>query len=447
MSERLEGGTKLSGLVRRAERVAANPFVALAALALGVVSAFAAMQTMGVDAQYPYLQGYGVRGGHAVFSLEWRQANVHDLTGYVPSDDGLYYPPAIGVVMTPLSLLPFTTAKILLLFSSVAAMVASVWVLFGLARPQTSYAARTTVAGLVLLSACARWSWTPVQLAPFFTALVVAALVGLHRGRRWMVYLATTLAFTLKLTLGVPFVLLLVLHRRFKTLVLAFATYVGLNAIGFARVGGREAIADYFEGTSALERRGTINTPNLWEHISIPRVDWTYLTTSLTGNLSIGRMIAFVGSVLVGVFLCLVGVRTPQPASLADSCRILLAGTCLGLVAVYHHHYDLAVLIPPLLLVAMLHRELGLTWSDRVTWSLMPITFVMLFVPGGEAADAAHSLVGGIGPGLVHAAFPAATTLAMVGSLAMVVAATGGIAAWKAWITAPRSAPYARPVS
>jgi hypothetical protein len=425
-------------VLRAVVRMANNPIAAFAVLAVGVISAITAMRKQGIDAQYPYIQGYGVWGGHPVFSVEWLQANGQALTGLVPNEDGLFYPPAIGVVMIPLVALSFEPARMVLLLACVGALVAAVWALFGLARPQTSASARLTVGGLVLLTACARWCWTPVQIAPLLAGLGVAALVGLHRGRGWMTYLATTLAFALKLTLGVPFVLLLVLHRRYKTLVLAFATYVALNVVGFLRVGGLDAIGDFIDGTTALERRGTINTPDFWERISIPRVDWTYLFTGLTGSFGVGRAVALLGGVAVGMFLCIACTRVLQPPSLADSCRILLAGTCLGLVVVYHHHYDLAVLIPPLLLVAMLHGELGLTWSNRITWSMMPIAFVLLFVPGGEAADVAHSLVGGVGPGLVHAAFPIATTLALAGSLAMVVEATGGLAEWKAWFAAPR---------
>ena len=46
-----------------------------------------------------------------------------------------------------------------------------------------------------------------------------------------------------------------------------------------------DAVDAYLAGTSTLEARGGINTPNFWEHVSIPRVDWTYLVTGLTGSL------------------------------------------------------------------------------------------------------------------------------------------------------------------
>jgi hypothetical protein len=100
----------------------------------------------------------------------------------------------------------------------------------------------------------------------------------------------------------------------------------------------------------------------------------------------------------------------------------MLAGTCVGLVIVYHHHYELVMLIPPLLLAAMLHRELGLTWSRWTTWSFVPITLIMLLVPASLGTNAFYSLLGQNGPGLFNITFPLATTLALIGSLAMVSA-------------------------
>jgi hypothetical protein len=127
-----------------------------------------------------------------------------------------------------------------------------------------------------------------------------------------------------------------------------------------------------------------------------------------------------------------------RPPSLADSCRIMLAGSLVGLLVVYHHHYDLAMLIPPLLLAALLHRELALSWSRWVVWSFAPIVFIMLFVPAARATEAARSIVGYRGPGLVNVSFPIATTLALGGSLAIVLESTGSLADWKEWITAGR---------
>jgi hypothetical protein len=253
-----------------------------------------------------------------------------------------------------------------------------------------------------------------------------------------MVFLATTAVFACKPTVGLPFALLLVLHRRYKVLFLALTTNVVLNAIAFSRLGGLDAVSDYRAGTATLERRGDINTPNFWEHISIPRIDWTYLVTGLTGSFGLGRALALLAGAASALFLCLACIRMAQPPSLADSCRVALAGTLVGLLVVYHHHYDLAMLIPPLLLAAMLHRELGLTWSRWVVWSFAPIAFIMLFVPAARAPKVVGSIVGHRGPGLVNVSFPLATTLALGGSLAIILESTGSLADWKEWISGGR---------
>lgn len=425
----------LNGMYRPCMRLAYSPVVGLGAVILGSLAAYLAMRRQGVDAQFPYLYAYGVWGGHPIFDAAWRDTNMPILFG-LRSEFGLFMPPALGILMLPLAALSYETARVVLLFLCVFALVAGVVALFALARPQVPWPARLTVAGLVLVTACARWCFTPVQLAPLLAALLVATLVGLHRDRSWMVYLATTIVFACKPTIFLPFALLLVLHRRYKILFLALATNVLLNGIAFSRLGGLEGIRDYRAGSATLEGRGTINTPNFWEHISIPRTDWTYLVTGVTGSFGLGRALALFAGAVAVLFLCLVCIRVAQPPSLADSCRIMLAGSLVGLLVVYHHHYDLAMLIPPLLLAAMLYRELKLSWSSWVVWSFAPLVFIMLFVPAAKATSTVGSIVGDRGPGLVNVTFPIATTLALFGSLAMVVQSAGSVADWKAWITA-----------
>ena len=436
-SGRLSGRTWSQTVGALALRVASNPVVAVVVFGLGVAYAVWAMRRQGVDAAWPFIYAHGVWGGHPIFNPTWLDANLPTLTG-LRTDFGLFWPAAMGIVMLPLAAFTFETARVILLLVCVAALSAGTWALFGLARPHTRWPVRLTVAGLVLLTACARWCWTPVQLAPLLAGLLVATLVGLHRGRPWMAFAGTALVIALKPTVGLPFVLLLVLHRRFKMLALALAVNVVVNVIAFARLGGFDAVDAYREGTSTLERRGGINTPNFWEHISIPRVDWIYLVTGFTGSFGLGRAVALLAGAAITAFLCLACLRMVQPPSLADSCRIMLAGTCVGLVIVYHHHYDLAMLIPPLLLVAMLHRELGLSWSRWVAWSFLPVTVLILFLPANWAPDAMDSIVGYRGPGLVHVSFPIAMTLALAGSLAMVLDATGRVAAWRMWVSEPR---------
>jgi hypothetical protein len=262
-----------------------------------------------------------------------------------------------------------------------------------------------------------------------------------------MAFLATTVVLALKPTLGLPFILLLVLHRRYKVLLLALGTNLVLNAIAFSRLGGFDAIRLYRAGTATLEGRGDINTPDFWEPISVQRTDWTYLVTGLTGSFGLGRALALLAGALIGLFLLLACMRMEQPPSLADSCRIMLAGNLVGLLVVYHHHYDLALLIPSLLLAAMLHRELGLSWSRWVVWSLVPITFLMVVLPASQAPEFMGSLVGDRGPGLVHVTFPIAGTLALIGALAMVLDSTGSLADWKKWATSLRRQPLTRRVT
>jgi hypothetical protein len=401
----------------------------------GVVASVLAARRQGYDAIYPYLLAHAVAHGEPVYDPQWRMAHATLLTGLVPPQEGVFYPPAVGIVLLPLAALPFGTARMALLLACVGATILAVWGIFALARPATRWPTRITVAGLVVLTASMRWCWTPIQIAPLTLLLLVIAVWGLHRDRPWVAFVATAVALALKFTLGLPFLALLLLHRRFKMAIGAVAVYVAMTGVAFLRVGGSAAVDAYRTESLHLERLGTINTPDFWDLASSPRADWTYLFTGLTHNATASRTIALALGIVFGLLICAVCLRMPRQLSVSDSALVALAASCLGLLAVYHHHYDLAVLIAPLLLIALLRDDTGRHRSWRILLTMAPLYFLMVFVPVDVATRFMKSLFGDRGVGLVNASFPVATTVAFVGSIIVLVRSVGTLGDWRAWMT------------
>ena len=404
----------------RLGRVLANPGVAIALAAIGVVSALLAMRKQGDDAKFPWLYARGFLRGYRIFDATWRDETVTSLTGLLPPQEGMFYPPATGLVLAPWGIFDFEVARVILVLGLAASVLVAVYLVYALARPDSQWTTRLSIGSLMLLAACSRWSFVPVQIAPLFALLLALAVFGLHRSRPWLAFAAVLIAFSLKITLGLPFAILLVLHRRFKMLAASLGGAIAFNAIAFARYGGREAVSAYRSGTSNLEVVGTVNTPDFWELISVPRTDWTYLFTGLSGSHGAARIIALLLSCVVGVYLLRACRMLDSSPSLPDTVVIMLASTCVTLLAVYHHHYDLTIMIVPLLFVVLLHREWDLSWHSWITWGLVPISLIMIAVPSARSGDVLESLFGDRGPGLLKMWFPLGTTLALASSIALI---------------------------
>jgi len=223
------------------------------------------------------------------------------------------------------------------------------------------------------------------------------------------------LAVAVKMTLSVPFLGILLLRRRFIAVLVAGATWVSLNALGFMRM-GHGAFADYRKNVVDLESFGNINAPDPWNPLSLPRLDWTSLFFGVTGHLGVARAASMACSALVAIWLLREGLRAREPLSLRSTALFLPPLVCLGSLCVYHHQYDAALFFAPAMLSAfVLGRELRPRWAIYVA---LPLLAMLLLLPIGFAQNQiTNSSLGWRGVGLLKLSFPVAISLALVGSL------------------------------
>jgi hypothetical protein len=222
------------------------------------------------------------------------------------------------------------------------------------------------------------------------------------------------LATAVKITLAVPFLGLLALHRRFGAIAASLATWAGLNALGFLRMGAG-SLNDYRENVAQLEAIDNINSPDPWRPIALPRLDWSYLFYGLTKNLAASRLAGLVASGVLGLWLLREGIRHRQHENLTSTTLFLLPLVCLGSLCVYHHQYDACLFFAPAILIFLLWgRRRGPIWC----YGLMgPLLLMILLLPIGKMQSLFESMWGLTGVGVTKLAFPVAVVLTLAGSL------------------------------
>jgi len=331
---------------------------------------------------------------------------------------GMFYPPATGFAVLPFAFLPYWLGQVSFLALMLIMVVVGVRALVKAARPDAGREVWMATAGLVLLSACIRWGTTPLQGAPIVFALLSLFAIALHL-ERWNVALAIAIVVTtFKITLALPFLGGLFLYRRYGAAVITMAIWGGLNLVGFVRLGGRDALQGYRDNMKVVESLHQINTPDPWDPISIPRLDWTYLLNGLSGQLAASRALGMALSVATALWLAYAAWRVGRPPSLRALGAFLSAFVCLGTLAIYHHQYDVSLFVAPLLLLCLTPRELGESpWATRL---LLPLAAIAALLPVGKVQQLLRSHFGDGAVGLMNVAFPIATSLALIGSVLLV---------------------------
>lgn len=390
-----------------------------AVLLLAVAANWIASRRLGIDFAHLYLAAVGIATGAPIYDPGWQSTAFLEL-GISRPLWGLIYPPATGFTTLPFAALPYSLAQATWFAVLILAMVAGVRGLLRLGRPDSRRGTWMLAAGVVLFSSCVRWGMTPLQAAPLLVGLLAILVIALHTNRPIVVFAVVAFATTLKFTMALPFLGLLLLHGRYAMLAGSLAVAGALTVLGFVRVGGLTAVADYSAAFGMIESVGTINSPDPWDPQSIPRLDWTYLFDGLTGDVQLSRILSLVVSALVALWLVREGRRVERPISLATTGAFLVPLVCLSVQSVYHHHYDISPLIVPLLVFCVRFREPRLFQRPWAIGLMIPIVVILALVPIDLTQRVLFSALGERGLGLLNLAFPAATSLALVGSLVIV---------------------------
>jgi hypothetical protein len=325
--------------------------IGLLALTLGIAASVRAAMRLGVDFSFLHLTGKGLLAGVNVYDRAWQDSQFSELYGLKPQL-GMFYPPATGFVLVPLSILPYSVAQPLWLCILLGCVVLGVRLLVRSSLPEAAPYVWMLAAGGALLSAGARWAITPLQGAPLAFGLLCWLVVALQREQWKLAVALVAVAAAFKITLALPFFGLLLLYRRYAGVLAAGAICVGLNALGFA-IMGAGSFAGYLHNIAGVESFGDINSPDPSEVYSIPRVDWIYLFYGLTRSSQFSRIACLLVAVLALLWLARDAVRLKAPFTLSELGLVLSALVCVGSAAVYHHHYDLLPFVVPFTLLAI----------------------------------------------------------------------------------------------
>ena len=367
----------------------------------------------GVDFPSLYVTGRGLVEGTNIYGPG--VTDVFPERYGVAQPQGMFYPPATAFSMAPFAALPYGWGRLAWLLTIDLTLIFGIRSLVRFTLPGGRNHVWISCAGLVLLSSALRWGMMLLQGAPLVLGMLCFFVVAVNGNRPGWATTLAILAVAVKMTLSLPFLGILLLRRRFFSVFAAGATWLLLNALGFARM-GHGAFTDYRQNVGALESFGNINAPDPWNPLSLPRLDWTSLFFGLSGNLSLARIASLALTGLVVLWLVREGLRARDPLSLRSTALFLAPLVCLGSLCVYHHQYDAALFFAPALLSAFaLGPELRPRW---VIYLVLPLLAMILVLPIGLAQNViANSFLGWRGVGLLKLSFPVAFSLALLGSL------------------------------
>lgn len=380
-----------------------------------VVNTWISLNTLengGVDYPVLHAMGQGIAHGINVYELNDPNAVGQGVVGMV-------YPPATGFAALPFALLPFPIARAVFFLVTNLVVVLGCRALVRHVAPKSATHVWLIATGLVLMAASIRWGMMLLQLAPLMFGLLCFFIVALDSGKTRLAIAIAALATALKMTLALPFLGLLALHRRFVGFGIAVGTWVTLNGLGFLRM-GPEAFATYRANVAKFEvvdASWNINGPDPWLPVSLPRLDWVFLLYGILRDLPLSRLLNLVLAGVTALWLLKEAWRKSSHVPLATSYLFLTPLVCLGSLAVYHHQYDACLFLVPILLAFFLSPELRKPgWGALLT---LPILFIVLLLPIGMAQNLLKQFLGDVGPGLVKISFPFAISLALIGSLAL----------------------------
>jgi hypothetical protein len=391
-------------------------FGCAALLVAGILSGWWASTRQGGDFIYPYMLSHSVLYGEPIYERQWQLENIPAITGQSTPGEGIFYPAGTGFSTLPLAALSFRNAQLLWVAVLIGVVVLGTRGLVRMSGKPEKTATWMAIAGFVLLSASIRWGMTPLQPAPLVMGLLCLFVVCIDKNKYVAASAITTYVLVLKFTVALPFVGLMLVRGRWREIAVAVAIAGLAHVAGFASVGGTAAFSEYTQGVAGLEALGSINTPDPWDPMSSPRLDWTYLYTGLIGAPEIGKRLSQATTVLVAIWLSWSVWRLRDRLDRQATATILLALTCFGILSVYHHHYDVSAALVPLMMLGAMHLGGIIKPSTSFLVLMGPLAAIMALLPVATVQGVLLSVGGPRAVGYMNIAFPISVTLALIAS-------------------------------
>jgi len=356
------------------------------ALGLGLLLLFAGLtlnwrnsQLRGEDFAHPFVISKSILERFDIYN-----ASAAELPAvyqkYANSDKfvpwGIFYPPSSGVAFLPLALLPYEIAKALYFILSTAALLGGTYRLMQLFTQGLQFGTRVLILGAVLCSAGSRWGFFYLQPAPLVFGLLGLFLWELDKRRSVRAFAICTLVIFLKFTLFLPFAGLALIRGRLLQVAAAVTACALANVVGFALIGGMEAVNGYRANMTVFERADQVNYPDFRAPTSMQRLDWPYLLNAISPDLPRSQIIAMLLTALFAAWLFWELYRARRFAEEPGTTVAFLGPlVSFSLLCVYHHHYDAVALLGPVIVYLGRPAEPG----DRLL-ILLFVTPVILFV-------------------------------------------------------------------
>jgi hypothetical protein len=207
------------------------------------------------------------------------------------------------------------------------------------------------VIGLICSAATTRWAFKVAQPGPVVLGLFAVFLAELKERRPAIATLCGALIVCAKVTFGIPFFLVGLALRRIGMVGLMLGVCVVLNVVGLFGMGGPKIIADYRANLALFERPDQLNYPDPRGFNSLARTDWPYLLNAFNPNdFARSNLIGHILTLAVTAWLAAETLRLRQRLN-EPGVLLALAGAVapLSMLAVYHHHYDMNILLLPVL--------------------------------------------------------------------------------------------------
>jgi hypothetical protein len=332
---------------------------------LGTIIARRAFDEWGADLAQLYMSAWLLREGKNVYDMPTQLDGYARHIGAVTTW-GHFYPPASAVALLPATVISYPLARELWFVLCVVGLLYGLWRFMAVFIPQWDASVRTLVCGIVMCAASIRWGFKVAQAAPLILGLFGIFLIDLKQERTWRAYLLAAVVGAVKATFGMPFLLLAFAQRRLVLGVALGATWVALNVIGLYGMGGPKILADYRANMAQFERPDQLNYPDPRGHNSLARTDWPYLFNAISPDFRRNALIGHACSLLALAWLAK-EVLSARRKLRDDTSTLALSGPiiALSMLAVYHHHYDMSLMLLPLLAYlgrAELRRLPGAWW-------------------------------------------------------------------------------------
>ena len=381
-------------------------------LAFGVQLARRAFNYWGWDFAPQYVAAWMLREGKNVYDFDVQHDGYMRHIGQVTTW-AHFYPPSASVAALPATLVSYAVARDIWFVVTFGVMFWGVWHFMTVFIPRWDNSVKLLVLGLLASAACTRWSFKVAQPGPVVLGLFGVFLAELKKGRSWTCVLCGALVVSTKVTFGIPFFLVALALRRVRMVVIMLAFWGVLNVVGLYGMGGPKILADYKANFAQFERPDQLNYPDPRGWNSLARTDWPYVLNAIQPNFQRNTLIGYALTLLSTAWLAREALRAKKRIN-EDAILLAVAGVVapLSMLAVYHHHYDMSILLLPVIGYIGLREFRGVR---AVWWYVVPVTLYTCLYPYGKGAN---FLKAAFGANEVLVSKPLACVVCIVGLVA-----------------------------